>query len=180
MRPSHSRFGPPGHGRRPPRRRAGPGQRGIALPAMIFAVVIVGLLLGAGLTLLTQSQHAQTLQLQEARATAAAKSATEWGLWQVSDPDGAQNLGPSTLPGCFNSTTLSLPTPLSDLSVQVSCTRDPASGSNDEGGLKLATYRVLAVASVGNSSSIQYVQRQFEARATVCRNPGGTAPRYSC
>jgi MSHA biogenesis protein MshP len=147
---------------------------------MIFAVVIVGLLLGAGLSLLTQSQHTQTLQVQEARAVAAAKSATEWGLWQVSDPDGAQNLGPSTQPVCFGSTTLSLPAPLSDITVQVSCTRDPAAGTTDEGGLKLASYRVLAVASVGASGSIHYVQRQFEARATVCRNPGGTAPRYGC
>ena len=163
-----------------PRGIARDQQRGIALPAMIFAVVIVGLLLGAGLTLLTQSQHTQMLQLQEARAMAAAKSATEWGLWQVSDPDGAQNLGPTTLPGCFASTTLSLPTPLSDVTVQVSCTRSPGSGTADEGGLKLASYRVLAVASVGGSNSNQFVQRQFEARATVCRNPGGTAPRYGC
>jgi len=24
------------------------------------------------------------------------------------------------------------------------------------------------------------VQRQFEARTTVCKNPGGTGPRYGC
>ena len=155
-------------------------QRGIALPAMVFMVVIVGLLLGAGLVLISQSQHTQTLQLQEARAVAAAKSGSEWGLWQVSDPTGAQGLGASTLPGCFASTTLSLPTPLSDISVQVSCTRDPASGTVDEGGLKLASYRVLAVASVGGSGSINFVQRQFEARTTVCKNPGGLAPLYAC
>ena len=159
---------------------AGERQRGIALPAMIFALVIVGLLLGAGLTLIAQSNHTQTLQLQEARAVAAAKSATEWGLWQVSDPDGAQNLGATALPSCFSSTALTLPSPLADITLQVSCTRDPASGTVDEGGLKLASYRVLAVASVGGSSNSQAVQRQFEARTTVCRNPGGTAPRYGC
>jgi type II secretory pathway pseudopilin PulG len=155
-------------------------QGGIALPAMIFAVVIVGLMLGAGLSLLTQSQHTQILQVQEARTLAAAKSATEWGLWQVSDPDGAQALSATSLPACFGSTTLTLPAPLADVAVQVSCTRDPGAGTADEGGLKLATYRVLAVASVGGSGSIHYVQRQFEARTTVCKNPGGTAPRYSC
>ena len=155
-------------------------QQGFALPAMIFALVIVSLLLGAGLALIAQSNHSQTLQLQEARAVAAAKSATEWGLWQVSDPTGAQNLGATTLPACFSSTALTLPSPLADITLQVSCTRDPASGTVDEGGLKLASYRVLAVASVGASGSNQLVQRQFEARTTVCKNPGGTGPRYGC
>ena len=155
-------------------------QRGFALPAMVFAVVIVGLLLGAGLLLITQSQHTQSLQLQAARALAAAKSGTEWGLWQVSDPDAALGLGATTLPPCFAPQTLSLPAPLSDLQVQVTCSREPASGSLDEGGLKLASYRVLAVASAGGSNTINSVLRQYEARATVCKNPGATAPRYGC
>jgi MSHA biogenesis protein MshP len=147
---------------------------------MVFMIVIVGLLLGAGLLLITQSQHTQTLQLQAARALSAAKSGGEWGLWKVSDPDGAQGLAADVLPPCFATQTLSLPAPLADLSVQVSCTREPAAGSVDEGGLKLASYRVLTVASVGGSGSINFVQRQFEARHTVCKNPGGTAPRYAC
>jgi MSHA biogenesis protein MshP len=163
-----------------PRRLRRMQARGIALPAMIFAVVIVGLMLSAGLLMLTQSQHTQTLQLQTARALAAAKSGGEWGLWQVSDPDAALALGASTLPPCFAPTTLTLPAPLADLPIQVSCTREPASGSVDEGGLKLASYRVLAVASVGSSGSINFVQRQFETRTTVCKNPGGTAPTYAC
>jgi MSHA biogenesis protein MshP len=154
--------------------------RGIALPAMIFAVVIVSLMLSAGLLLLTQSQHTQTLQLQAARALAAAKSGGEWGLWQVSDPDAALGLGASTLPPCFASQTLTLPAPLADLPVQVTCTREPATGTVDEGGLKLASYRVLAVVSSGGSGSIHFVQRQFETRHTVCKNPGGSAPRYAC
>jgi hypothetical protein len=154
--------------------------RGIALPAMIFAVVIVGLMLSAGLLLLNQSQHTQTLQLQTARALAAAKSGSEWGLWQVSDPDAALGLGAGTLPPCFANTTLTLPAPLADLPIQVSCTREPASGTVDEGGLKLASYRVLAVVSAGGSGSNNFLQRQFETRTTVCKNPGGTAPKYAC
>jgi len=153
---------------------------GMALPAMIFLLVIVGLMLGAGLRMLTQSQHAQGLQLQSARALAAAKSGAEWGLWQVSDPQGALNLGATTLPPCFATQTLTLPAPLAGMQVQVSCTREPGSGTVDEGGLKLASYRVLAVASAGASGDNDYVQRRFEARHTVCRNPGGTAPRFGC
>ena len=154
--------------------------RGLALPAMIFLLVVVGLMLSAGLLLLTQSQHSQSLQLQASRALAAAKSGSEWGLWQVSDPNAALGLPADTLPPCFAPQTLSLPAPLSDLQVQVSCTRDPAGGAVDEGGLRLASYRVLAVAQSGASGSNGFVQRQFEARHTVCKNPGGTAPRFAC
>ena len=155
-------------------------QRGIALPAMIFLVVIVGLMLSAGLLMLTQAQHSQSLQLQAARALAASKSGTEWGLWKVSDPDSTQGLAADTLPPCFAPQAIALPSPLTDLQLQVSCVREPASGTVDEGGLKLASYRVLAVANSGASGSNDFVQRQFEARHTVCKNPGGTAPRYAC
>ena len=162
---------------RPGQRQA---QRGMALPAMIFMVVIVSLMLSAGLLMLTQSQHSQGLQLEAARALAASKSGAEWGLWKVSDPDGAQGLAADTLPPCFASQAITLPAPLANQAVQVSCTRDPLSGSIDEGGLKLASYRVLAVSSSGAGGSNQVVQRQFEARHTVCKNPGGTGPRYAC
>lgn len=41
--------------------------RGIALPAMVFLLVVVGLMVSAGMLLLSQSQHGQVLQLQSAR-----------------------------------------------------------------------------------------------------------------
>lgn len=153
---------------------------GIALPAVIFLLVIVGLMLSAGLVMLTQSQHGQSLQIQSARALAAARSGTEWGLWQVGDVDGAMGLAADVLPPCFATRTISLPSPLADLPVQVSCTREPASGSVDEGGLKLASYRILASAGSGSASGNERVQRSVEVRHTLCRNPGGTAPRYAC
>ncbi len=153
---------------------------GIALPAMVFLLVIVGLMVSAGLLLLMQSQHGQVLQLQSSRALAAAKSATEWGLWQVSDRQGSLGLAGDTLPPCFATRTLALPTPLADIAVQVSCTRDPASGSVDEGGLKLASYRITAAATSGTSGANDHVQRTVEARHTVCKNPGATAPAYAC
>ena len=164
------------------RRRAhwGGGQVGRALPAMVFLIVIVTLMLAAGLLMLTQSQHSLALQLQSARAAAAARSGDEWGLWQVSDPGGALGLPGDTLPPCFATQTLVLPAPLSDVQLQVSCTREPASGTVDEGGLRLASYRVLALASLGNAGTPDHVMRQFEARHTVCKNPGGSAPLYAC
>lgn len=157
-----------------------PAPRGIALPAMVFLLVIVGLMVSAGLVLLTQSQHSQTLQLRSAQALAAARSGSEWGVWQVSDRLGGLGLGAGVLPPCFAATTLALPAPLADLPVQVSCTRDPASGSVDEGGLKLASYRIVAEASSGAVGSNDRVARRIEVRHTVCRNPGGVAPVYAC
>jgi MSHA biogenesis protein MshP len=154
--------------------------RGIALPAMVFLLVVVALLVAAGMRLLLKGTHAQSLQIQQARALSAAKAATDWGLWQVSDRDGAQALGPSTLPACFATRSLALPAPLADVQVQVSCTRTPATGAMDEGGLKLASYSILASASLGNAGTADRVLRQFEARQVVCRNPGGTAPAYTC
>jgi hypothetical protein len=147
---------------------------------MVFMVVVVGLMLSAGMLLITQSQHSQGLQLQTARALAAAKSATEWGLWQVSDPSAAQGLDGNTLPPCFAPQALALPLPLDALTVQVSCTREPATGFVDEGGLRLASYRLVAVASSGTSGAPDHVQRQVEARHTVCKNPGAAAPLYAC
>lgn len=155
-------------------------RRGIALPAMIFLLVIVGLMVSAGLLLLTQSTHGQSLQVQSARALAAAKSGTEWGLWQVSDRQGALGLAADVLPSCFAARSLALASPLQNLDVQVSCTREPATGSIDEGGLKLASYRIEAVASWGLAGQNDHVQRRFEARHTVCKNPGGQAPAYAC
>lgn len=154
--------------------------RGIALPAMVFVLVIVGLILAAGLRLLAQAQTGQTLALQSARALLAAKSGGEWGLWQVSDPDGALALPGDTPPPCFASRTLTLPAPLADLPVSVSCTREPATGATDDGGLKLASYRIVAQVSVGTAGSADHVLRRFEAAHVVCRNPGGLPPAYAC
>lgn len=154
--------------------------RGIALPAMVFLLVVVGLMVSAGMLLLAQSQHGQTLQLQSARALAAARSATEWGVWQVSDRQGSLGLPGDTLPPCFAPRTLAMPSPLADLTVQVSCTRSPSSGSLDEGGLKLASYRILASVGNGAGNGNDRVQRSVEVRHTVCKNPGAAAPAYSC
>lgn len=163
-----------------PYRSARRRSRGIALPAMVFMMVVLGLLLGSGLSLLSQSQHSQMLQLQSARATSAARSAIEWGLWTVSDADGSLGLAAGSTPPCFATRTLDLPAPLGDFNVQISCTRYPATGQMDEGGLKLASYALQATASYGSPGNADHVRRQLEARMTVCKNPGGLAPAYRC
>lgn len=154
--------------------------RGIALPAMVFLLVVVALMVGAGVQMLLAGTHTQSLQIQQTRALAAAKAGAEWALWQVSDRDGLLGLDGNTLPPCFADRSLALPAPLDGLQVQVSCSREPAAGSIDEGGLKLASYRVFAQATSGSAGSADFVQRRFEARHTVCKNPGAAAPRHAC
>ena len=158
----------------------GQNQRGLALPAMVFMLVVMGLLVAGGLTLSMQSTQSHVQQLQTARAMSAARSAIEWGIWQVSDSSGALGLPANSTPPCFSSTTLSLPDPLAGLTVQVSCTRTPGTGQVDDGGLKLASYAILAVASQGSNTDPLYVRRQMEARHTVCKNPGAVAPLFAC
>lgn len=154
--------------------------RGIALPAVVFLIVVVGLMLSAGMALLGQSQSSYALQVQSARALAAATTATEWGAWQVTDPQSALGLDANTLPPCFAATTLALPDPLAGLNVNIACTRVPSTGSIDEGGLKLAFYKLVATVDNGQVGTADGVTRRLEVRVSVCKNPGGTAPRYSC
>jgi Tfp pilus assembly protein PilX len=155
-------------------------RQGIALPAVLFLIVIVGLMLSAGMAMLSQSQNAFALQVQSARALAAASSATEWGAWQVLDPTASQGLDASTLPPCFADATLALPDPLAGLNVQISCQRQPATGSIDEGGLKLVFYRLVATVDNGQAGTADAVKRTLEVRVGACKNPGSTAPLYSC
>lgn len=171
----NSRRAPPRRSPQAPRRA-----RGVALPAIIFLVVIVSLLLAAGMAMLGQSQNSINLQLQAARALSAASTATEWGAWQVSDPLSAQGLDATTLPPCFASRGLPLPVPLADLNVNVECTRYPAAGSLDEGGLKLAFYRVVATVDNGEAGTADGVKRTLEIRVAVCKNPAAPGPRYAC
>jgi type II secretory pathway pseudopilin PulG len=154
--------------------------RGVALPAIIFLVVIVSLLLAAGMAMLGQSQNSINLELQASRALAAASTATEWGAWQVSDPLATQGLDANTLPPCFAARALPLPMPLADLSVNVECTRYPAAGSVDEGGLKLAFYRVVATVDNGEAGTADGVKRTLEVRVSACKNPASPGPRYAC
>jgi MSHA biogenesis protein MshP len=149
-------------------------RRGIALPAVVFIMVVMGLLIAGGLNLLMQANQSHVQQLLAARAISAARSGVEWGLWQVSATNG------SAPAACFSTTTLTLPEPLANINLSVSCTRTPATGTVDEGGLKLATFSIAAIATHGSQSDPLHVSRQMEARHTVCRNPGADSPAFRC
>jgi MSHA biogenesis protein MshP len=153
---------------------------GLALPVVVFALVILSTLLAAGIALSQQASAATTLEIQGVRALAAARAGSEWGAWMVSDPLATQAPGAAELPACMASTALTLPAPLDGFAVTVDCTRTPATGEIDEGGLKLASYQITATASTGAEGSAERVERRVETRLTICKNPGGLAPRFEC
>ncbi|NIR92194.1 MAG: hypothetical protein GWO08_00525, partial [Gammaproteobacteria bacterium] len=58
-------------------------QSGIALPAIIFMIVIVALLVGSMAQILNLSSGMTDIRLQSARAYWAAKAGAEWAAYQV-------------------------------------------------------------------------------------------------
>lgn len=158
-----------------------PLPRGLLLPAVVWVIVALG---GVLATLATLSERASANLGQEvlgARALAAARAGTEWGAWQVRDPQATLAPGAAVLPNCFATpSSLALPTPLDAFTVQVSCTRYPGTGTIDEGGLLLAVYEIVATASSGAVGSAQRVERRVQLRVESCKNPAADAPAYSC
>lgn len=73
-------------------------QFGIALPAIIFMIVIVALLVGAMARILNVSSSATDIKLQSTRAFWAAKAGAEWAAYQINaNPSGTCAVATGTL-----------------------------------------------------------------------------------
>ena len=155
--------------------------RGLLLPAVVWVIVALGGIVATMALLMSRQSLGISQEVLGARALAAARAGTDWGAWLMRDPQGSASPGNSTLPDCFASpTTLALPAPLDAFDVQVQCTRYPATGTLNEGGLLLAIYQVTATASTGAVNDPGRVERRMQLRIETCKNPAGTAPAYSC
>lgn len=154
--------------------------RGIALPAVIFMLVVLATLLAAGVTMMSQASQGMNLELRGARALSAARAGAEWGTWMVNDPLATRSPSATAIAACASNSALTLPGALDEFTVDVQCTRFPATGEYDEGGLKLAAFEIVSTASSGPANSADRVERRIETRVVVCKNPGGQAPRYPC
>lgn len=155
-------------------------QRGFLLPALVWVLVILAGIVAGLAQWLVQGSAAIGQEVRSARALAAARAGTEWAAWQVRDPNGTLAPGASALPACPASpATLALPAPLDAFNVQVVCTRTPATGAIDEGGLQLAFYDIVATAGDGPVDSAERVERRVQVRIETCKNPTGSAP-YRC
>jgi MSHA biogenesis protein MshP len=135
-------------------------------------------------TFTTSAQATTAVAVQGVRAHAAARAGLQWAAYTLRDPQFTAAPG-HTPRDCFASpTTLALPAEFAGFAVQVSCTRFPALGAtpnfNEEGTQRLAQYLVTATASSGTPGSLDYVERQLEARIEVCKDPSSAGPGYIC
>ena len=124
-------------------------QRGFAIVAAIFLVVVLAAL-GAFMLTFSTVQHITSAQdIQGARAYQAARTGIEWGAYQV--------LRNSS---CPPPTSLTPGGTQAGFSVTVQCA---AFGPYTEGGGTVSMYQITSTASQGTLGSATYVERQLQA-----------------
>lgn len=124
-------------------------QRGFAIVAAIFLVVVLSAL-GAFMLTFSTVQHITSAQdIQGARAYQAARTGIEWGAYKV--------LRNSS---CASSTSLTAGGTQAGFSIVVQCNSFP---STTEGGNTVNMYQIISTASQGTLGSATYVERQLQA-----------------
>jgi MSHA biogenesis protein MshP len=129
------------------------GSRGFSLVSAIFLMVVL-VILGASLVTISAVQHTTTAQqLQTVRANFAARAAAEWAA--------AQNLA-SWCPGPSypQTTTFTLPAPLSGFTISVDCTRSVHTIE----GVDKNYFVVEVTATSGNYGGPDYVRRKLRTK----------------
>ncbi len=130
-------------------------QRGVALLAALFLLVVLAAL---GLFMVTMSgvqSRIPVFALQGARAYQAARSGIEWGIYRV-----------ETDHNCNTITGATQPFAIDNLNVTVSCTGEPSSGTYQEGSVTYHVFRIVAFADRGNYGSPDYVSRKVIVKVT--------------
>ncbi|MDH4051352.1 MAG: agglutinin biogenesis protein MshP [Rubrivivax sp.] len=145
----------------PPRAR----QAGFTLVSVLFIVVVLAALGGALASISVRQQLGSAAELEGARAMQAARAGLEWGAFQVLRVPAP----PAAAPACFGSTSFAPPgTP--GMTVTVSCTRTPTSGTVSDGATDLVFYQLVANACnapaagscpAGGALQPTYVERQL-------------------
>ena len=125
-------------------------QRGFAIVAAIFLVVVLAAL-GAFMLTFSTVQHITSAQdVQGTRAYQAARTGIEWGAYQV--------LINSSCPA---PTSLTPGGTQAGFSVAVQC--NSSFGPYSEGGNTVNMYQITSTASQGTLGSATYVERQLQA-----------------
>jgi len=124
-------------------------QRGFAIVAAIFLLVVLSAL-GAFMLTFSSVQHITSAQdIQGTRAYQTARTGIEWGAYQA--------LRNST---CSPSTTLTAGGTQAGFSIVVQCNAFPPT---TEGGNTVSMYQIISTASQGTLGSATYVERQLQA-----------------
>ena len=125
---------------------------GLGLVSAIFLLVVLSLASAVMLNLVSVQGRSSVLSLQAIRATYAAKSGVQWGMWQILDTG-----------ACPAATTLTLAEGgLNGFSVDVACSVT----SHTEGSASYAWYEIDVTARAGSYGSLDYVQRRMNATLT--------------
>ncbi len=128
-------------------------QTGFTLITAIFLLVVVAALVAYMTNIRVVQQTTLVYGVQGARATQAARSGIEWGIFQ-SIVNGS----------CAGSTSFTDPA-FSGFNIQVQCGQT----THIEGTTPIDTFQLTAIASSGIFGSLDYVQRRIQA--TVSQDP---------
>ena len=126
-----------------------PAQRGFAIMAAVFLLVVLSLLAAMIVALSSTQQVGQARDLLGARAYFAARTGIEWGVYQAlrnSSCSAATNL--PALGGSAGG-----------FAVSVTCSTQPF----DEGGNAVVVYTIASTATQGTPGALDFVERQLQA-----------------
>ncbi len=122
-------------------------EQGFTLVAAIFLLVVVAALVVYVTNIRVVQQTTLLYGVQGARATQAARSGVEWGIYQ------------SIVNGSCAASTTFTDVALAGFSIEVQCDQT----SHTEGTTPINTYRLTAIARSGSYGSLDYVQRRIQA-----------------
>jgi MSHA biogenesis protein MshP len=144
---------------------------GFTLVAMLFILVVLAALGAALAGISMRQQMGSAADIDSARALQGARAGLEWAAFEVlrNPPP------PAAAPACFATTSFSV-AGLSGITITVSCTRTPSSGTVNDGSTELAFFQLVATACnipsggacpAAGTPAPAYVERQLSG--TVAR-----------
>jgi MSHA biogenesis protein MshP len=125
-------------------------QRGFALVAAIFLLVVLSLLAALATQLMNVQSRTFMLDVRGAQALRAAQAGLDLLAWQVLRNNGSCGASSTLVAG-------SLPGTLAAFQLSLSC--DASTVADDGSGRSLTVYRLSALASSG-TAGVDYVERQ--------------------
>jgi len=133
-------------------------ERGFALVAAIFIVVVLAMLGIMMVTIGGMERATASAAVQGTRAFYAARSGIEWGVFRAMPPTNS----------CVASTTFTLTAPgLEGFNVIVQCALTPPGTQHREGAPpNINVYVITSIARLGNFGEADYVSRTLQVTAT--------------
>lgn len=148
-----------------PAGRGGHGEAGFTLVSVVFVVVVLAALGGALASLSLRLHMGSAGELDAVRSLQAARAGLEWAAFEVL----RRPPPPAAAPGCFSPTSFA-PAGIDGMTVTVTCTRTPPSGTVSDGAAELVFYQLVANACsapggdpcpAGGTPRPTYVERQL-------------------